>query len=273
MQLERRSVVLPVPQDADSLAEPPDRWRAQHNRHDPDHTPLRGSSHLGFGGRRFINAHIADIRFSAMLTRPADLPDPKVNEALRAGWGLEPIDVEYSAVGFGSHHWQVGDDAGGRWFLSVDDVVARRRAVDETPDTAYERLRAALLTARASRDSGAAFVVAPVRTTDGDVVHRIGNRYAAALYPFVDGRHHDFDHTLTRTEQHQVLADHRRTSCVASSCEGGRAGGGLRTAATGRARASTRRAGRAMGHGTLRPARASMVCNPGEPHRSHAGRT
>jgi spectinomycin phosphotransferase/16S rRNA (guanine(1405)-N(7))-methyltransferase len=62
-----------------------------------------------------------------------------------------------------------------------------------------------LLTARAIHDSGAAFVIAPVGTIDGDVVHRIGNHYAAALYPFVDGRHHEFGETLTRTEHDQVL--------------------------------------------------------------------
>lgn len=140
-----------------------------------------------------------------MLTRPADLPDHEVIEALRVGWGLEQVGVEYSAVGFGSHHWRAVDDAKGRWFLSVDDVAARRRSADEAPNDAYERLRTALLTARAARDSGAAFIVAPVRTTDGDVLHRIQNQYAAALYPFIDGRHHEFGNTLTQAERDRVL--------------------------------------------------------------------
>jgi aminoglycoside phosphotransferase (APT) family kinase protein len=140
-----------------------------------------------------------------MLTRPADLPDLEVMEALRTGWALEPVDVEYLPVGFGSHHWRAVDDAGGRWFVSVDDLAVQRRSADDSPNDAYERLRAALLTGSAVHDSGAAFVVAPVRTTDGDVVQRTGDQYAAALYPFVEGRHHEFGDTLTQAQHDQVL--------------------------------------------------------------------
>jgi spectinomycin phosphotransferase/16S rRNA (guanine(1405)-N(7))-methyltransferase len=133
------------------------------------------------------------------------LPDLAVVEAIRAGWALEPVRAEYSAVGFGSHHWEVADAAGRRWFVSVDDLATRRRAADDSPSDAYERLRAALLTASALRDSGAQFVVAPSRATDGDVVHRIGDQYAVALYPFVDARFRDFDDALTEAERDQVL--------------------------------------------------------------------
>jgi len=140
-----------------------------------------------------------------MLTRPADLQDLDVIEALRTGWALEPVAVEYSAVGFGSHHWRVVDDAGRRWFVSVDDLEARRRSADDSPDDAYERLRAALLTSSAVHDGGAAFVVAPVKTIDGDVVRRIRGQYAAALYPFVDGHIHDFGDTFPEAERDQVL--------------------------------------------------------------------
>ena len=140
-----------------------------------------------------------------MLTRPADLSDLDVIEALRTGWELQPVGVEYSAVGFGSHHWQVVDDAGKRWFVSVDDLDARRRSADDAPDDVYERLRAAFLTASALRDSGAAFVVAPVKTIGGDVLRPIGNRYAAALYPFIAGHVHDFGDTFPAAERDQVL--------------------------------------------------------------------
>ena len=140
-----------------------------------------------------------------MLTRPADLPDLDVIGALRAGWALEPGGVEYLTVGFGSHHWRATDDAGGRWFVSVDDLAARRRSGDDSHNHAHERLRAALLTASAVHDSGATFVVAPVPTTDGDVVHLIGNQYATAVYPFVDGRRRGFGDTLTQAERDQVL--------------------------------------------------------------------
>jgi hypothetical protein len=140
-----------------------------------------------------------------MLTRPADLSDLEVVEALRTGWLMEPAGVEYSAVGFGSHHWRVADGVGRRWFLSIDDLVERRRLTDDLPSDAYDRLRAALLTARALEDSGAAFVVAPVMTTDGDVVQRIRDRYVAALYPWVDGRLREFGETFTNAERDAVL--------------------------------------------------------------------
>jgi aminoglycoside phosphotransferase (APT) family kinase protein len=140
-----------------------------------------------------------------VLTRPVDLLDLEVIDVLRTGWALEPVDIEYSAVGFGSHHWRATDDAGRRWFVSVDDLAARRRSSDDSLDVAYERLDAALSTARAVHESGAAFVVAPVRTTDGGVLQRIGDRYAAALYPFVDGRHRGFGDSLSAVERDEVL--------------------------------------------------------------------
>jgi hypothetical protein len=140
-----------------------------------------------------------------MLTRPVDLSDLEVIAALRTGWSLETLDVEYLAVGFGSHHWRATDDAGRRWFVSVDDLAARRCPSEGSTDVAYERLGAALLTALAIHESGAAFVVAPLRTIDGGVLQRVGDQYAAALYPFVDGRHREFGDTLTAVERDDIL--------------------------------------------------------------------
>ena len=140
-----------------------------------------------------------------MLTRPADLSDLEVAGALRNGWQLEPLSVEYLAVGFGSHHWRAVDDAGRRWFVSIDDLAVLRRAADDSPDDAYARLRAALLTASALYESGAAFVVAPVRATDGDVVQRIRDQYAVALYPFVEARARDFGETISGVDRDDVL--------------------------------------------------------------------
>jgi hypothetical protein len=118
---------------------------------------------------------------------------------------LEPVAIEFLPVGFGSHHWKVTDDAGRRWFVSVDDLDARRRSADDAPDDVYERLRAAFLTASAVYDSGASFVVAPIKTTNGDVLQRIRGQYATAVYPFVDGHVHDFGDTFLEAERDQVL--------------------------------------------------------------------
>jgi len=42
-----------------------------------------------------------------MLTRPGQLPDAALSQALAAGWGITPATMEYRAVGYGSHHWEV----------------------------------------------------------------------------------------------------------------------------------------------------------------------
>ncbi len=90
--------------------------------------------------------------------------------------------------------------------------------------TWYERLHAALLTARAVRDGGAAFVVAPGKTIDGDVLQRIRGQYAAALYPFVEGHEHDFGDTFPDADRDQVLRLIGALSPVARSLMGQRVG-------------------------------------------------
>jgi hypothetical protein len=123
-----------------------------------------------------------------MFTRPEGLPDAVLVDALRDAWGLNIASLEYRAVGFGSHHWYAIEAGGSRWFVTVDDLDAKRRSADDRVDDAFERLRAALTTARAVCDAGAAFVVAPVPARDGTVVRRVSDQFALALYPYVEGR-------------------------------------------------------------------------------------
>jgi spectinomycin phosphotransferase/16S rRNA (guanine(1405)-N(7))-methyltransferase len=138
-----------------------------------------------------------------MRTRPADLPDSVVADALRSGWGLEPVSVGYLAVGFGSHHWRADVD-GAAWFVTVDDLTARSDLAADPPGV-VRRLRAALATARAIHENGAAFVVAPIPTVGGDLVRRMGDRYAAAVYPYVDGRRHAYGEVLGAAERRSIL--------------------------------------------------------------------
>lgn len=120
-----------------------------------------------------------------MFTRPAGLSDAILVDALADGWGLNVASLEYQAVGFGSHHWSATDTSASRWFVTVHDLDAKCRSVD---DDVFERLRAALATARAVCDAGAAFVVAPVPARDGSVVRRVAEQFALSLYPYVEGR-------------------------------------------------------------------------------------
>jgi spectinomycin phosphotransferase/16S rRNA (guanine(1405)-N(7))-methyltransferase len=127
-----------------------------------------------------------------MLTAPADLALETLTAALTAHWGVVAASADYRPLGFGAHHWEVIDPAGGCWFATVDDLEVARRSGDETHDAVFTRLRRALDTARALRDTGAAFVLAPMPTAGGEQVVRIAGRYALSLYPYVDGESFDF---------------------------------------------------------------------------------
>lgn len=124
-----------------------------------------------------------------MFTRPPDLPDSVVADALAVGWDLVVDQMEYAPVGFGSHHWRIS--AGNRqWFITVDDLDARQRSTGDRRDDTAARLRAALGTARALRADGLDFVVAPQPTRTSDVAHRINDRYLAAVYEHIEGITH-----------------------------------------------------------------------------------
>ncbi len=124
-----------------------------------------------------------------MFARPADLAEADVVDGMFDGWGLRVADVEYAPVGFGSYHWHVRSGSA-RWFVSVDDLDARHRDRTQTRKDTYARLAAALTVARALRDEGLTFVVAPEISLSGTVLQRLTDRYVAAVYPHVDGTPH-----------------------------------------------------------------------------------
>ena len=137
-----------------------------------------------------------------MFTRPTDLSDSQVLEVLGA-WGLSIHEIGYVAVGFGSHHWRVVANDG-RWFVNVDDLEIRRRG-SEPVEAPLRRLSAALSTAWALRRSGLEFVVAPVRTPAGAIVEVLNDRFAVALYPYVDGEYRTWGPYPGRAERVAVL--------------------------------------------------------------------
>lgn len=126
-----------------------------------------------------------------MFTRPPDVADGDVVAALADGWCLDASTVAYLAVGFGSHHWRAAT-ATGDWFVTVDDLVAKRREADEPLSTTRARLLSALATAAAVRDAGYEFAVAPRPSDDGRVACDLGDRYVVAVYPLVDGQAYDY---------------------------------------------------------------------------------
>ena len=123
-----------------------------------------------------------------MLNPPADLTEDALTATLAQGWNIGVASLEYRPLGFGSHHWEAVDATGERWFVTVDELEAKRYSSSETLDAGFARLRAALITAQRLRRAGLGFVVAPVPTADGEPVVRVGERFAVALYPFVAGQ-------------------------------------------------------------------------------------
>jgi hypothetical protein len=126
-------------------------------------------------------------------TPPADLPEPALRAALQVGWSLRAARLAYRPVGFGSHHWELTDTAGGRRFVTVDDLRTRRVTMGEPLSAGYDRLRAALAAAQALRAAGRDFVVAPLPSGDGEPLARLADAFAVAVYPFVAGESFDWD--------------------------------------------------------------------------------
>ena len=140
----------------------------------------------------------------AVFTRPDDLRDSRVADALAGAWRLRVDKIDYAPVGFGSHHWWVTADEQ-RWFVTVDDLEVRRRHLGEALTEPLKRLSAALSTARSLRDGGMTFVVAPLPTDRGRIVHSLEERFAVAVYPHVEGETHQWGPYPTRAERLAVL--------------------------------------------------------------------
>jgi spectinomycin phosphotransferase len=140
------------------------------------------------------------------------LADAVVVAALHEAWDLDADDIVYAPVGFGSYHWHV-TAACGRWFVTVDDLGKHGNAPTRAepagpaqPDSGrLLRLEVALSTARALRDAGFEFVVAPRRTSNGAIVQVVDGAYAVALYPHVDGDVHDWGPYPSRRDRLDVL--------------------------------------------------------------------
>jgi Phosphotransferase enzyme family len=157
-----------------------------------------------------------------VLTRPSDLADETLTSHLRDGWGVGDATVDYLAVGFGSHHWLVNDGSR-QWFLTVDDLDARRTESDEPRDVIAARLQAALSAAAFLADEGLEFVLAPVRSTSGTVLRRVDDRYIAAVYPFVDGRSFPYGAFLSTDHFDAVLGQVVRIHAIADPAASGAA--------------------------------------------------
>jgi hypothetical protein len=128
-----------------------------------------------------------------VLSPPDDLAPEELAAAVARGWALTVSTMAYRAVGFGSHHWEVTDATGGRWFVTADDLEIKRHSRSELLEQVFGRLRRALAAAVDLRAGGNTSVLAPVPARDGQPLARVGpetggGRFAVAVYPFAAGQ-------------------------------------------------------------------------------------
>jgi spectinomycin phosphotransferase len=124
---------------------------------------------------------------------PDGIETSALTGALADGWNFVVEGVEYAAVGGGSYHWVVTGLDGTRRFVTVDDLD-QKAWLGDTRDSACDGLRRAFDTAVVLRNAGLGFVVAPIPTSRGETLRRIGPRHAIALFPFVGGQAGRYGH-------------------------------------------------------------------------------
>ena len=124
-----------------------------------------------------------------MLAPPKGLTEEALAAALARGWGIEVAGLEYRALGFGSHHWEVVEAGGGRWFVTVDELARRRTVQSETNAQVQARLAASVGAARALKNSSTRyeFIVAPIPSLDGAVLLSVGDGFCTSVYPLLEG--------------------------------------------------------------------------------------
>ena len=154
-----------------------------------------------------------------MLTPPDGLREATLVSALGRSWGMAVTSMQYRPVGWGSHHWEVADAAGPRWFVTVDELGNKRLSASEPLATGFARLCASLASAMDLRACGRTFVVAPVPTRGGEPAARVNGRFALAVYPFVAGQSFDwgeFSSSAHRLSLLGLLADMHTAPAIAS---------------------------------------------------------
>jgi spectinomycin phosphotransferase len=127
--------------------------------------------------------------------RPGHIDQRELARTLSEQWGLAPGRLRHLAVGFGDHHWELTDAAGGRWFITVAGLAGGWR--DTGPAAGYADLRASMETVTALRRAGLEFAVAPVPTAGGQALARLDDGHAVTVFPHLDGGPAGFGDELT----------------------------------------------------------------------------
>ncbi len=140
-----------------------------------------------------------------MITPPDGFSEDLLVSVLQTRWRIGAEAVAYRALGFGSHHWEVTDTAGERWFATADELRNKRVSHGESAAVSFGRLRHALAAAVDLHLRGFGFVVAPVAARDGEPVVLARDEFAVALYPFVAGQSFEWGEFSSQEHRDRVL--------------------------------------------------------------------
>jgi spectinomycin phosphotransferase len=134
---------------------------------------------------------------------PDGIDERELSRALQAHWGLAPARLGYLPVGFGDHHWELTESAGRRWFVTVAGLTGAGRGTG--PAAGYADLRAAMDTVTVLAAAGLEFAVAPVPTTDGQALARLGGAHAITVFPYLDGAGEDLADEIPERERSALV--------------------------------------------------------------------
>lgn len=139
-----------------------------------------------------------------MRDEPTELSRALVRELLGRHWGLEPVELRYAPVGFGSYHWIAAGPDGPRWFVTANHLSPDGNWLGSDPEAVYAALMAAARTTRALAEAGYEFVPAPVPDRTGVLVRVVRAGWTMQVLPYLDGWSTDDGAWIDRAERTQI---------------------------------------------------------------------
>ena len=157
------------------------------------------------GPRRETAGRSWFVELSGAHTRPDDLSDHAVAEAVRRGWGIRVDAIEYAAVGFGSHHWHIATSAD-RWFVTVDDLDKRLVSATDSRSASARSARRCIVHGALAADHR----LRVRRRSEAERVrpgssNRSTTGYVLAVYPHVEGATGSFGPFANRAERLDIV--------------------------------------------------------------------
>ena len=138
-----------------------------------------------------------------MKAAPDGISERELSRTLQEHWGFAPARLGYLPVGFGDHHWELTDSGGRRWFVTAAGLTGAGRS--SSPAAGYADLRAAMDTVTALAAAGLEFAVAPVPTTGGQALARLGGAHAITVFPYLDGAGEDLGDEIPERERNALI--------------------------------------------------------------------